>query len=188
MWVPVISTGLLFQRGLNCTVNGCLSTLNRVFGKGLGDFHEHLLGGTQMAPQIRLDNSRVEGVCGDTSACMVVQEQMTTCCSNLFDLMFVYAGGPSSRLARERLKRTLASLLWEQAFCLSQIFSLLMSSRLMEPQEWAMEDTVTILAGADLLIRSSNKYVSRKWPKKKRVNLVVIFKCILESISAFFRH
>lgn len=70
MWVPVISPSLLFQRGLNCTVNGCLSPLNRVFGEGLGDLHQHLLGGTQMAPQIRLDNSRMEGVRGDTSACM----------------------------------------------------------------------------------------------------------------------
>lgn len=113
MWVPVISPSLLFQRGLNCTVNGCLSALNRVFGEWLGDLHQHLLGGTQMAPQIRLDNSRMEGVRGDTSACMSVREQMTTCCYNTFDLMFVNAGGPSSRLARERLKRTLASLLWE---------------------------------------------------------------------------
>lgn len=50
MWVPVISPSLLFQRGLNCTVNGCLSALNRVFSEGLGDLHQHLLGGTQMAP------------------------------------------------------------------------------------------------------------------------------------------
>lgn len=113
MWVPVISPCLLFQRRLNCTVNGCLSALNRVFGEGLGDLHQHLLGGTQMAPQIRLDNSRVEGVRGDASTCMSVREPMTTCCSDIFDVMIVKAGRPSSRLAREWLKRTLASLLWE---------------------------------------------------------------------------
>lgn len=113
MWVPVISPSLLFQRGLNCTVNGCLSALSRVFGEGFGDLHKHLLGGTQMAPQIRLDNSRMEGVRGDTSACVSAQEQMTTCFYDMFDLMLVNAGAPSSRLARERLKRTLASLLWE---------------------------------------------------------------------------
>lgn len=82
MPVPVISPSLLFQRGLNCTVNGCLSALNRVLGEGLGNLHQHLLGGTQVAPEIRLDNSRVEGVRGDTSACMSAQEQMTNCCSD----------------------------------------------------------------------------------------------------------
>lgn len=51
-----------------------------------------------------------------------------------------------------------------------------MSSRLMEPQAWAVEDTVTILAGADLLIRSINKCVNRKWPgeqslRKQKVDI-----------------
>lgn len=63
-----------------------------------------------MAPQIRLDHARVEGVRGDTSACMSVQKSMTNCCTDIFNVIFVKAGRPSSRLARERLKRTLAQL------------------------------------------------------------------------------
>lgn len=49
-----------------------------------------------------------------------------------------------------------------------------MSSKLMEPQEWAMEDTVMILAGADLLIRSINKYVKRKWPWKQEKKAFIV--------------
>lgn len=113
---PVVSAALLPQRRLHGAVDAGLRSLGGGFGEGADDLHGELLRAAQVTPQIRLDDPGVEGVRRHAGAWGKTTNAAPVTVTE-GDGRETATGGvrvlPSSFLASERVKRTLASLLWE---------------------------------------------------------------------------